>query len=143
MTQPGIETRSPRSLANTLPTSHLHTDCSLYYNSSVLRDARSWDRNLANFYASRRFYRTATRKLGINEGILSHIYHFCFVYIYVFNGNRVLNSFDELCITWVTIGNSLRESSTTGSEHILSSTDRLFHCIPTLIQNSIFEFEIK
>ena len=40
----------------------------LYHNSSVWRN---WDRNKADFYASRKFYSTATRKLIVNDGILN------------------------------------------------------------------------
>ena len=81
----------------------------LYHYSSVWldeRDFRSWDRNLADFYASWIFYRTATRKLNVNEGILTHMYHFCFVYIYTLNSCQVLNSFEGLCIAWMATGNA-------------------------------------
>ena len=82
---------------------------SLYHNPSVwldTQDAQSWDRNLADFYASQIFYCTAMRKLSVSKGILTHMYHFCFVFIYTLNGYRVLNLLEEICITRVTTWNS-------------------------------------
>ena len=48
----------------------------------------------------------SSNKLSVSEGILTYMYHFCFIYIYTLNGYWELNSFDELCITWVATGNS-------------------------------------
>ena len=62
-------------------------------------------------YASQIFYHTATNKLSVSEGILMHMYHFCFVYIYTLNDYRILNSLKELCITQVAAGNSFEECS--------------------------------
>ena len=45
---------------------------SLYHNSLVgldTRDSRNWDRKPADFYASRRFDRTATGELSVTDGL--------------------------------------------------------------------------
>ena len=78
---------------------------SLYHNSSVwldTRGARSRDRNPTDFYANRKFYCTATKQFSVRKGILTHMYHFCFVY-----GYQELNSLEELCITRMATANSL------------------------------------
>ena len=49
------------------------------------------------------FYRTNTNKFSESEGILTYMYHFYFVYTYTFNGYRVLNSLEELCIIYICI----------------------------------------
>ena len=69
-------------------------------------DYRSWDRNPADFYASRRFCRTATRKSCVSEGILTHMHHFCFVNEYTLNDYRELSSLEEPRITQVATVNS-------------------------------------
>ena len=60
-----------------------------YHNSSVwldVQDAWSWDRNLADFYASQVFCHTPMRKLSVSEGICQHETHThshtCCVYVY-------------------------------------------------------------
>ena len=77
---------------------------SLYHHSSVWLDLKMGSK-LGWHYASWTFYCTATRKLSVSEGILTHMYHYCFVYIYPLNRcfARVMNP------RW--------------GEYILSSTD--------------------
>ena len=53
--------------------------------------------------ASGIFDRAATSKLGVSEGIFTHMYHFYSVYMYTFNGYWVLNSLEDLCITLVVL----------------------------------------
>ena len=57
-------------------------------------------------YASPICYRTTTSKFSVSEGILTHMYRFCFIYTYTLNGYLVLDSLEELFITWVATGNS-------------------------------------
>ena len=61
----------------------IHRQTPSWYHCSMLeldtRGARSCDRTPAVFYASLKFHRTAMRKHSGREGILTHMYHLCFI----------------------------------------------------------------
>ena len=82
---------------------HLHIYCFLVLQLiSVARYTRCFKLGSKPGWIS---YCTATSKLSISEGILTHIYHFSFVYIYVLNGYQVHSSLEDLCIMRVVTSN--------------------------------------
>ena len=79
---------------------HPQTDC--FVVSQLLGVARHWDWKPADSNANPWFYHSATRKPA-----QANIYHICFVYIYLLNSYRELNSFEEPCFTLVATITSL------------------------------------
>ena len=88
---------------------------SFYQNSSVwldTQDARSRDRNPSNFTLDCVSDHSSTQGTTLAKGILRYFYFWKqqqqpFVYIfYTLSATRVLNSFEELCITLAATGNS-------------------------------------
>ena len=88
---------------------------SFYQNSSVwldTQDARSWDRSPSNFTLDCDSDHLSTTRTTFAMGILRYFLFLAraaaaFVYIFhTLSATRVLNSFEELCITLAAAGNS-------------------------------------
>ena len=102
------------------------------------QDARSRDRNLSNFtldYASNLSANQA-EYVGLENFKVFILATAAAAFVYIFNtlsATRVLNSYEELCITLGAADNSFaRVLNPHGGAYILSSTDRLFRSIRTL-----------
>ena len=101
---------------------------SFYQNSSVwldTQDARSRDRNPSNFPLDCVSDHSSTKRTTLAKGILRYILFLetaaaAFVYIfYTLSATRVLNSFEELCITQAVAGNPFaRELNPHGGAYI-------------------------
>ena len=88
---------------------------SFYQNSSVWLDtqnARSRDRNPSNFTLDNDSDHSSTKRTSLAKGILGYFYFWkqqqqpLFYIFYTLSATRVLNSFEELCITLAAAGNS-------------------------------------
>ena len=87
---------------------------SFYPNSSVwqdTQDARSRDRNPSNFTLYCVSDHSSTKRATLAKGILRYFYFWkqqhqpLFTFFNTLSATRVLNSFEELCITLAAVGN--------------------------------------
>ena len=110
----------------------------IYQNSSVWLDARSRDRNPSNFTSDCVSDHSSTKWTSLAKGILRYFYFlkqqqqplFTFFIPYRLPECSILSKSFALRERRPAIPSP--ESSTPMGEHILSSTDRLFHSIKTL-----------
>ena len=107
----------------------IHRQTVLFYqNSSVwldTQDAQSWDRNSSKFTLDWVSDLSATKRTTLAKGILRYFIlataaAFVYIFFYTLSATRVLNSFEELCITLAAADNSFaRELNPHGGAYIV------------------------